>query len=807
MRRLLLAVLLLLGCASLSHATTYYVSKLAGASNSNACTSPGAGACSTIAGAAVKMSGGDTLFIQAGTYTEAMAGDVGFPWRAGTPTAYTRYARYQQDVVTLRPTSGNYVVIFTEPNRYIELDGLILDGAGRGATVLKTDDTNTNVRIKNCVLKNVGHGEWPNQPMVTQIHGNNHELYNNDLSGSPDGYGIYLAGSNNIIDGNSVHDNGAHGIHAYSDVGGVNNNIFRNNRIYNNGFAGQSFGFSPGMILGSGDGNIAYNNVIYDNWSGIQVAYNGAANTKLHNNTIYNNTGGTSCIYNNSSASGTIIRNNICHQNNGGIVIESGSSGAQQSFNMCNLAGSGCSVVTSNPGFRNLAGFDFHLLTSSAAKDAGTCSGTATVDAEGVTRPQGVGCDIGAYEFAEAEPPPQPPPPGLQAFWKGNSTTDLTGNGHTATMVGGTLTIGASIISPDLTFIFDGVNDHITIAENIAFRPTDLFCVSMWINTTNPNYAYFIDQGNSWGLWHDPQGVLNGYIITSSGLVPVQSSGVSIVSGQSAHIVFTKDAMGLRLYHNDAQVGFNPTTSSVSYTGTPTIYLGRNGVQAQEFFGGRMAYVRFYNDTCDAQAVHNLYVESVPQPNIAGTHLAWINPSTGGILGSVDGAFNHRINQSIAVRGMVANSGVQITEHFPLAVCNVANCESDVDWIQVGAVANALGVYMDGDPVINMGDNTTHLETLDLAGLAYNVGRYVTPDPTIDTGAKTTLGMGVATEWEYRRIRFTTPLAASDQLKFRMLRENGSPLDSYQNTPVLTLVEPLQTLSSGGGSLSGVSNR
>jgi parallel beta-helix repeat protein len=374
-----------------TYGATYYVSK--SGSNNNSCAtaqSPGSTAKLTISAGASCMSGGDTLLIQAGTYTEAMAGDVGFPWRSGTPSNYTRYARYQKDIVTLRPTSGNYVVIFTEPDRYIEFDGFILDGGGRGATVLKTDDTNTNVRIKNCVLKNVGPGAWPNQPMVTQIHGNNHELLNNDLSGSPSGYGIYLAGSNNIIDGNSVHDNGAHGIHAYSDVGGVNNNIFRNNRIYNNGFAGQSFGFSPGMILGSGNGNIAYNNLVYNNWGGIQIAYNGASNTQMYNNTIYNNTGGTSCIYNNSSASGTIIRNNICYQNNGGIVIEGGSSGVQQSNNL-----------TSDPLFVNAANADFHLQVGSQAVDKGVTISTVINDSDGKPRPQGAAFDIGAYEYRQ----------------------------------------------------------------------------------------------------------------------------------------------------------------------------------------------------------------------------------------------------------------------------------------------------------------------------------------------------------------------------------------------------------------------
>ncbi|MGB9590000.1 MAG: choice-of-anchor Q domain-containing protein [candidate division WOR-3 bacterium] len=58
------------------------------------------------------------------------------------------------------------------------------------------------------------------------------------------------------------------------------------------------------------------------------------------------------------------------------------------------------------PGFGNprftLTGFgsdgNYHLISGSPAIDAGTTSGAPMVDLDGITRPQGGGFDIGAYE-------------------------------------------------------------------------------------------------------------------------------------------------------------------------------------------------------------------------------------------------------------------------------------------------------------------------------------------------------------------------------------------------------------------------
>jgi hypothetical protein len=48
--------------------------------------------------------------------------------------------------------------------------------------------------------------------------------------------------------------------------------------------------------------------------------------------------------------------------------------------------------------------FDYRLRPGSPAIDAGACDGAPATDIEGTPRPQGAGCDIGAYEYSPEEP-------------------------------------------------------------------------------------------------------------------------------------------------------------------------------------------------------------------------------------------------------------------------------------------------------------------------------------------------------------------------------------------------------------------
>src|SRR5262249_34676615 len=115
----------------------------------------------------------------------------------------------------------------------------------------------------------------------------NLEIYNND------GYAFYITGPDNLIENCNLHDNNGYGIHFYKSgsTKDVSNNIARNNRLWHNGHNNRNPAGSCGLILSSGNNNVAYNNVILDHYGcGIQI-YMGTTNAQAYNNTIVGNVG------------------------------------------------------------------------------------------------------------------------------------------------------------------------------------------------------------------------------------------------------------------------------------------------------------------------------------------------------------------------------------------------------------------------------------------------------------------------------------------------------------------------------------
>jgi hypothetical protein len=56
-------------------------------------------------------------------------------------------------------------------------------------------------------------------------------------------------------------------------------------------------------------------------------------------------------------------------------------------------------LLNMDPRFVNAANGDFHLMTGSPAIDAADPAATLSTDYDGVSRPQGAGRDLGAFEY------------------------------------------------------------------------------------------------------------------------------------------------------------------------------------------------------------------------------------------------------------------------------------------------------------------------------------------------------------------------------------------------------------------------
>ena len=324
---------------------------------------------------------GDTLYVKSGTYAESLY-DV-IPSGTSWANPVTLKA-YPGDVVTIKPNSGQKVIRFAG-SQYIIVDGFILDGANVDEEVVRITSGAHHIRIQNSEIKGA-----PNQGILIVNYGpidsDFNEFINLDVhdNGTTDlDHGLYIETSNNLIDRSSIHHNAGWGVHIYSVSNSeVNNNIVSNNVIYDNARVGDR---GSGILLSSGSGNLAYNNLVWGNKYGISIAFNGVSDSEVYNNVVYANNGyGISIDVDSADA---IIRNNIVYGNAWGEISDAGS-GTVQDHNL----------VGTDPQFANASAHDFRLRTSSPAIDTGIALSAVPYDRDGVSRPHGAGFDIGAYE-------------------------------------------------------------------------------------------------------------------------------------------------------------------------------------------------------------------------------------------------------------------------------------------------------------------------------------------------------------------------------------------------------------------------
>lgn len=184
----------------------------------------------------------------------------------------------------------------------------------------------------------------------------------------------------------------------------------------------------------------AYNNFLYNVGKGPSPPDGSSAYKCFNTNSLSGSTGIVQ-IYNNScfnsgtanggdaTASGafgpnipTQFRNNIVYQTNGQPYITTGNScnnyvspSSNNEF-FGNGAPPSCAALTNSlnvdPKIVSTSAPNFHLQTGSPVIDAGVTISSLAFDHDGVTRPQGAGYDIGAYEyFAGGSTVQKPNPP------------------------------------------------------------------------------------------------------------------------------------------------------------------------------------------------------------------------------------------------------------------------------------------------------------------------------------------------------------------------------------------------------------
>ena len=364
-------------------AATYYVSLAGNDTSLGTSTAP----FRTVKKGISILNPGDTLIIRAGTYTEGLEYYNRIP--SGLDDAHRtviKAAPGETVVLNGRNASGDVWTIYDRS--YITIDGITIDAANAYYTGLRIGRSAAGapgshyITVQNGTVRNAQRSCITAQGTPfdnSYIKFINLDVHHCGTSTNNQEHGIYLAMRDSLVDRCRIHDASSYGIHAYSSSGGVNNNVIRNNRIYNNG--------SFGIILSAGYNNLAYNNIVWGNgkrvWTGgIFVAYGGVTGSKIFNNTIYGNAGYCAWIMNGSNQA----INNICWKNTTNTILDS-----------TKLASLSRNLFT-EPYFVNPAGLDFSLSSSSPAVNQGLALYEVPNDINGVARPQRGAYDIGAYE-------------------------------------------------------------------------------------------------------------------------------------------------------------------------------------------------------------------------------------------------------------------------------------------------------------------------------------------------------------------------------------------------------------------------
>lgn len=409
--KLILAAITFLFCNA--DAADFFVSKSGSDANSGSLDSPFLTLNKGISALNSATKGqAHTLFIRQGTYGETLNGlPSGISW--SSPITVSGYL---DEVVTLNPSACE-IINFSASQQYIIFKNMVLDGTNL-AKSLNSGCYNISLRGNYLRFQNL---EVKNSPWNGIIgNGSHHEFLNlkvhhNGFWATQAGYppgnnGVYLTTNDSIIDGGEYFENSCFGVRFFdsSSTTSANNNIVRNARIHHNG---RGVAFSGTALCGSGGGgvvlgdsnNAAINNVIYNNYWGLSTVAGGDRKViapLFYNNTLYANLYG---LHVNPDAINAQVINNIFYQTSYNV-----NAGTDTVFsnNLCSAATAFCSIVA-DPQFINAVNLDFRLLLGSAAIDKGVSLQKVPKDAAGISRPQGTGYDIGAYEYTPAAPTPK----------------------------------------------------------------------------------------------------------------------------------------------------------------------------------------------------------------------------------------------------------------------------------------------------------------------------------------------------------------------------------------------------------------
>jgi parallel beta-helix repeat protein len=453
----------------------------------------------TLNRAVVCLKAGDTLYVRAGVYDEALLVNVpsGTSW-----SNKVAVAAYPGETVTMRPSEAPFVLEFagsansgrSGSQQYIEFDGINLDGTNVLYDVVKIEAgpgyNAHHIRIKNATLTAVRQYPGHINAQVVLITGlidsaiGFNEFQRLVLTGGgPVDTGndfssmFYIQTPDNLIE-NCIIDHGIGGgvqIYNGNSPGSVpDRTIVRNNIIRNFTTSIGTHGY--GIIAARGSNHQIYNNLIYNisnvaGTSGGIYLYN-ATNPQVYNNTVYGN-----ALYGivvETYTDGAQVRNNISYRNGVADYVNYGS-GTSESNNLF-----------ADPDFVNASAGNFTLQSDSPAIDRGVSLGSVPSDQLGVSRPQGHAYDIGAFEFVGTSSS-TPSPPAAQA-----ASPDGTRIPGSATIVDSSLAVWT--LGSGLEILRNGTQAAAAYGSEILWYQGEIYVLGddfKWWRWTGSFFTFF----------------------------------------------------------------------------------------------------------------------------------------------------------------------------------------------------------------------------------------------------------------------------------------------------------------------------
>ncbi|MCF6281685.1 MAG: right-handed parallel beta-helix repeat-containing protein [Candidatus Polarisedimenticolaceae bacterium] len=402
----------------------------------------GAGWFSTIQ-SAIDDAGSSHVVVYDGTYNEGIVFD------STNDNNHTLQSACGADSTTINGSGFNKVVEFGYLSTGSEVDGFSITGGYHGvyfnsgvATIKNSKIYGNDADPARDISNTAGGGIYNTNPSTVTLE--NVDIYSNYAD---NGGGIYNSAGNftitdSLIRNNTAINGGAFFIQSKTSGISITNTDFKDNVAsgsgggfyFNTGSAtvkdciisgNTSTSVGGAWYVNSTDSSPTFENCIVANNSGSLggVFFLNSANTTLINSTLVGNSatstgGGVMYVQNTSNA---IIRNSILWDNtasngyigyfNGGVIDITDSivsnDGDDVFTNAPYFAGSGTPNISgytaeSLPNFVDAAGGNYHIQQPSDAIDNASAAYAPAFDLDGISRPQGVADDIGAYEVVAA---------------------------------------------------------------------------------------------------------------------------------------------------------------------------------------------------------------------------------------------------------------------------------------------------------------------------------------------------------------------------------------------------------------------